>query len=660
MGIAAERDRPPLAAARPAAHDCRYGKRAEAGLDDAQRAPSTLAEPIAVRPGGHASLDAEIAFLTAFGLEAETLVTAVGQAQVVGVTADRALLAAGLLSAEQFYRLLAIYLGVPFLHPALPVAEGVAIDGAMEIEIVPLAPNARGIDFVAAPRGRTLARLLERFSPDSDRPSPRVAITTPQRIAALVRHRHRGTIVRDASYGLSDWDPRLSALAGWTVGQRAFGFGAAATAAWGLATEPVATSAALCLALSALFLGLVVLRLLAMAASLLPGDRRPAIHLRDDQLPNYTIVVPLFREARVVPRLTMALRRLDYPAARLDIKLVLEADDFETLEAVQAERLPDCFEILLAPAGRPRTKPRALNVALRFARGDLLVIYDAEDDPEPGQLREAASMFAGAGPSLGCVQARLAIDNETESWLTRLFALEYAALFDVVNPGLARLGLPIPLGGTSNHFRIEVLHRLNGWDAWNVTEDIDLGIRLARFGYRIGVLRSTTFEEAPHTLRAWLGQRQRWQKGWIVTLKTHSRSPARLLGQAGVRGGLCVLVILCGTILSSLLWPFFALALASDAASGALLHPVTLSERAWSHLALTLGLLGLASLLGPLVLGVVRRRRLLASAAYLPLLPAYLALLTAATWIALLAMLTRPYEWTKTEHGVAKRRVRRS
>ena len=184
---------------------------------------------------------------------------------------------------------------------------------------------------------------------------------------------------------------------------------------------------------------------------------------------------------------------------------MLEHDDLETARALRAAGLPPYAEIVVAPHGAPRTKPRALNVALPLARGRLLTIFDAEDRPEPGQLREAAAAFAVAGPRLACLQARLAIDNGQESWLSYFFAIGYAALFDVINPGLAALGLPLPLGGTSNHFRTDLLRRVVGWDAWNVTEDADLGLRFARLGYGVGMIAATTFEDAPTDIAALAG-----------------------------------------------------------------------------------------------------------------------------------------------------------
>jgi cellulose synthase/poly-beta-1,6-N-acetylglucosamine synthase-like glycosyltransferase len=194
---------------------------------------------------------------------------------------------------------------------------------------------------------------------------------------------------------------------------------------------------------------------------------------------------------------------------------VVEEDDVETIAALRGARRRFPFEIVIAPAGFPRTKPRALNVALPFTRGALTCVFDAEDKPEKSQLRRAAEAFHESTPDLGCLQARLVVDNYADNWLTRLYALDYATLFEVIVPGLTRLSLPIPLGGTSNHFRTAALRRVSGWDAWNVTEDADLGLRLARFGYPVATLDSETFEEVPAAIPAFLRQRTRWIKGWM-------------------------------------------------------------------------------------------------------------------------------------------------
>jgi glycosyltransferase XagB len=245
----------------------------------------------------------------------------------------------------------------------------------------------------------------------------------------------------------------------------------------------------------------------------------------DDRLPVYSIIVALYREAHSVEELVRALRQLDYPPEKLQILLVTEPDDLETLAALSRLDLDTPFEIITAPANGPRTKPKALNAALAFARGTLTVIYDAEDRPEPDQLRHAVEMFRIESADVACVQARLTIDNTADSWLARVFTAEYASQFDLFLPGLAALRLPLPLGGSSNHFPTAVLRQIGAWDSYNVTEDADLGMRLARFGYRSTVLHSTTYEEAPAHFGAWLKQRTRWFKGWMQTWSVHMRSP---------------------------------------------------------------------------------------------------------------------------------------
>ena len=226
----------------------------------------------------------------------------------------------------------------------------------------------------------------------------------------------------------------------------------------------------------------------------------------------------------MVPGLLRALDRLDYPRSKREVLLLVEADDAATRAAL-AGRLPPGFRVVEVPPGRPRTKPRALNVGLLLTRATLITVYDAEDRPDTDQLRRAAARFALAPASLACLQARLAIDRGG-GLLARLFAIEYAVLFEFLNLGLARMRLPMALGGTSNHFRADALRTVGCWDAWNVTEDADLGLRLARFGYACEMLDSVTWEEAPARLPGWFKQRRRWTKGW---LQTCSCSPATCL-----------------------------------------------------------------------------------------------------------------------------------
>lgn len=320
--------------------------------------------------------------------------------------------------------------------------------------------------------------------------------------------------------------------------------------------------------------------------------------------------------------------------------------------------MPARYEALVAPDGRPRTKPRALNVALAQARGDRLVVYDAEDEPAPDQLRLAAAAFAALPRSVACLQARLAIDNMDDSALSALFAIEYAALFGVLNPGLAGLHAPMALGGTSNHFRTEALRAVGGWDAWNVTEDIDLGFRLARHGYHVEQLDSDTWEEAPARLGLWMRQRRRWFKGWMQTCVVHSRSPARLLAELGPWRTVCAACLLLGALLGPMFGPAFAVATIVAGARGDLLAPEGLVAIAASTLWCSVWLSGSATVIWPMVLGL-KRRRLLRLLVFAPLSPFYALLLSAAAWWALVDLLRDPFHWAKTQHGLARTSRRR-
>jgi len=283
-------------------------------------------------------------------------------------------------------------------------------------------------------------------------------------------------------------------------------------------------------ALTTGFLGIFLASaLIRLAAILTPRRGNSAPPLPEDALPPYTVIVPLYREAEVAAELAVNLNRLDYPRDRLQVLIALEASDQATQAAFAALPLPDHIEVLIVPEGHPRTKPRACNFALDQATGAHVVIYDAEDAPHPGQLREAAARFAAGSLELACLQAPLRIETPAYlAFIAEQFRLEYAALFEVILPAFARWGLPFPLGGTSNHFRIAPLRAIGGWDPYNVTEDADIGFRLAAAGYSLDTLNLPTLETAPTRLRQWGPQRARWIKGHLQTLVCHGRTGPRL------------------------------------------------------------------------------------------------------------------------------------
>jgi glycosyltransferase XagB len=367
------------------------------------------------------------------------------------------------------------------------------------------------------------------------------------------------------------------------------------------------------------------------------------------ELPLYTILIPAYREANVISDVLMHIRRLDYPLSKLQVILLLEADDVETIEAAKGTRTPDFMRIVVMPEGEPRTKPRALNVGLRLARGEFLVIYDAEDQPEPNQLRDVVAKFRDGGEDLCCVQARLNYYNEDQNFITRMFTLEYCLWFDYLLPGLERLKMPIPLGGTSNHFKVAVLRELGGWDSWNVTEDADLGIRAAGLGYRVGTIESTTWEEACPAWWPWIRQRTRWIKGFMVTTIVHTRSLRGLYRGTGWRGVATLFLFIAGTPAAFLLNPIvvltglyglFALPLPNFRLIGYLPEISTFS--------LVVG----TSTMVALTAASARRRRRWSIIGYSVLNPFYWLLHSTAAWRALFQLVRNPSDWEKTPHGL--------
>jgi glycosyltransferase XagB len=466
-------------------------------------------------PGDFRHVASEIAFLAHHGVPVEVLAAATRRGSLLGVAPEDILIREGHCSEEFFYRSLADELGLGF-RTTFTVLRAPSSSMLSRCELAEIDSDA-GCDFVIAPRGKLIGNLLGARG-RALAETHRIAVTTPTRLSRAILHRSGRAVASAAAAAPLGDAGRWSAKAFPHRNQQA-GFaglaGAILTMAW------ISPDAAWLLASGVLALSFVLqggLRAASLLAGSRPVPKRPP-QLPDSALPRYTVLVPLYREGRVLRRLVQALADLDYPAGKLEIKILVEADDQETWREAQRLALQPPFEVVICPPGLPRTKPRALNIGLGLGHGELLVVYDAEDRPDRNQLRLAAARFAASPPRVACLQASLAIDNADESWLTRHFALEYAQLFDVTVPGMASLSLPIPLGGTSNHFRVEALLAAGAWDAWNVTEDADLGLRLARLGYRVGKLESTTWEEAPVTLRPWLRQRTRWLKGWMRPVK---------------------------------------------------------------------------------------------------------------------------------------------
>lgn len=407
--------------------------------------------------------------------------------------------------------------------------------------------------------------------------------------------------------------------------------------------------------LAALFIAPAWFRLWALVEEPSPAPEHGTL-LADGDLPVYSVLIPLRDETAMVPQLAAAMKALDYPAAKLDIRFVVESASADTVRAVkQACRDVAHFHPVVVPAAGPATKPKAMNYALPAVRGRYVVVYDAEDIPEPDQLRRAATRFA-AEPDMDCLQAELVIDNGRDNWITALFAAEYSALFGLMLPAIARAQLPMPLGGTSNHFRVRALRELGGWDAFNVTEDADLGVRMSRLRYRVGTLDSRTYEEAPNRLAPWIRQRTRWMKGWMQTFIVHNRDVRALLRDQGWRSFFAFEIYVGGMLFSAPLHLAFLLSLT---------FKLTLAEAVgltgverWEFVHIFVLFSGYLGATAHALAGAARLRQpgiMLAQA----LLPLYWAMSGLAAVRAAHELITRPYFWAKTAHGQTHGRSRR-
>jgi len=463
---------------------------------------------------------------------------------------------------------------------------------------------------------------------------------------------------RRALFELAELDPQMSARTVFTTAQMIVAYAFLSAILGGLALAPFDTLIVLNIAISIFYFGNFVFKGVLVSVG---GGRSADIDetiavearaLRTEDLPVFTVLVPMFREAAMLPRLAQSLRSLDYPLGKLDIKIVLEANDRETIEAARALGLEGVFEIIVVPRSEPQTKPKACNFALRFARGEYLVIYDAEDRPEPDQLRKVVATFRRSLPNTACLQCRLNYYNAGENWLTRMFTLDYALWFDQVLPGLERLGMPIPLGGTSNHFRIDVLRELHAWDPFNVTEDADLGIRIGQKGYRVGVVDSTTFEEASCRAGQWIRQRSRWIKGYMQTLLVHTRRPLHLLRSVGPLGFVGFVFFIGGTVVAGLLnplfWLFYLIWLAASAANFDPIFPQSLLLLCLFNLLAGNGAFTYLTMLAPI------RRGWLDLVPFSFTLFGYWVLLSAAAYKALWQLVRNPFFWEKTQHGISQ------
>lgn len=377
--------------------------------------------------------------------------------------------------------------------------------------------------------------------------------------------------------------------------------------------------------------------------------RSDSLPLAAQELPSFSVLIPLYKEPAIAGHLLERIQRFDYPRDRLDVCLVLEADDDTTRTALTQSKLPDWVRPIIVPNGTLKTKPRALNYALDFARGDIVGVYDAEDAPDPHQLRHVAQHFANRRENVACLQGVLDYYNAPANWLTRCFTLEYAAWFRVVLPGLERLGLVVPLGGTTLFFRRKVLESLGAWDAHNVTEDADLGVRLARHGYRTELIATTTHEEANGRVWPWIKQRSRWLKGYAITYGVHMRNPRQLYQDLGARRFWGFQILFAGTlsqfVLAPVLWSFWVVPFG-------IAHPIATLLTGPVFLTVV-GCFILSEVTNMFIhaLGVTKARKMWLIK-WIPTLHLYFPLAALAAYKGLWELTSKPFYWDKTAHGI--------
>lgn len=607
------------------------------------------ADPIATgTPLGEALLDAGL-------VDRDTLDWALERQARTGERIGQILLASGAVHRLDLQHVLGQQWGLAFAdlfaEPADPeLVRSFAPATLLDAGWVPVRRTGDTVTVATCepPRGEIAAAVRDTLG---ESVTVELRTTTPLDIERTVLSAFEEHVVQRSTAELLTRRPDLSAAGGWSRGQKAAVAAAAVAALAGAIVSWTFTLSLFVAAANVIFFAAVAFKLVSSLAGL--GARlgtSPAPAQDDLTLPHYTILVPVYREANVIGDLIGNLAAIDYPEEKLEILVLLEADDEETIAAARAAQPPSTVRLVVVPDAAPKTKPKACNVGLFLARGEHLVIFDAEDRPHPQQLRTAVTAFRDAGPQTVCVQARLRYWNAPANLLTRMFALEYGYWFGAMLPGLDRLRLPIPLGGTSNHFRTEALRELGGWDPHNVTEDADLGLRAAVEGFRVGVIDSDTDEEACAELRPWIRQRTRWIKGYMQTALVHSRSPRRLIRQVGVIDALGFVLLIAGTPLTFLLAPILWVGTATWYAFGEPRLPLVESDVFW-EIALFNLIVGNLMMIVLNVIAAVRDRGW-RWAPFALLNPLYWILHSFAAWRALIQLIRNPFYWEKTPHGL--------
>jgi len=463
--------------------------------------------------------------------------------------------------------------------------------------------------------------------------------------------------VKSAVYELMNNDAESSAIVTFTTAQLVFVFIIISLAAIGLVVSFKDTSIFINVLLSLFFLIAIIFKLfLALVGSRFElyqaVTKEEVKEIINDELPIYTILLPVYKEDKLIKKLIWNLQSIDYPREKLDIKLVIEEDDDKTLNAVRDLDFPAIFEVIVVPFHMPKTKPKACNYALHFAKGKYLTIYDAEDIPDTDQLKKVVALFGKLPDNYICIQSALNYFNRNENFLTRMFTLEYSYWFDYMLPGLDTLDIPIPLGGTSNHFKLDNLVELGAWDPFNVTEDADLGVRAYAKGYKVAIVNSTTYEEANNEPFNWIRQRSRWIKGYMQTYLVHMRNPAKLWRKLGWKGFLGFSFFIGATPITFLIYPLllaiFIIYLIFDLSTIRTLFPDWVLFMSIFNLMVGNVLMIYVNMMA------VFKRRFYELILFAIANPVYWLMHSIAAYMGLYELIVKPFYWQKTNHGISK------
>jgi cellulose synthase/poly-beta-1,6-N-acetylglucosamine synthase-like glycosyltransferase len=463
--------------------------------------------------------------------------------------------------------------------------------------------------------------------------------------------------VKSAVFELLNRDPKNSALTTFTTPQLIFTFGMLGLVAAGLVLSFANTAIILNVLLSSFFLVAIVFKLfLALVGSRFELDeavtKQEVRDVVESDLPIYTIHLPVYKEDKLIKKLIWNLQSIDYPREKLDIKLLIEEDDDKTLNAVRNLDFPAVFEVIVVPFHMPKTKPKACNYGLHFSRGKFLTIYDAEDVPDTDQLKKVVALFNKLPDNYIVIQSALNYFNRNENFLTRMFTLEYSYWFDYMLPGLDTFDIPIPLGGTSNHFKFEYLIELGGWDPFNVTEDADLGVRAYDKGYKVAIINSTTYEEANNEMFNWVRQRSRWIKGYMQTHLVHMRNPVALWKKLGWKGFLGFNFFIGATPITFLVYPlllcvFFCYVIFD-------LETIRTLFPDWVLFMSIINLMVGNILMIYVNMMAVFKRRYYELILFAVANPVYWLLHSWAAYKGLYQLIVKPFYWEKTNHGLSK------